>query len=154
MTAANNPENQTPNGLPDLVQITEDNQPMMPDGDGELYPWSMVCGDQPPNMTMLTNPEAIEGLPEFIGPPRRVFVYRPGQPDNRCITGGVQPWSQRELKDAFKWRTSDYQIANLDAPRYIPAGSTRSHCHLFDDDDRNIFQTVIDRGYPHLNTNA
>lgn len=86
--------------------------------------------------------EIREGMTEFVGPPRRVWVWTKqnnGQ-DPRTMTGG-----ENYRRSGFR-RDFRFTIDDLDAPRRIAAGSTRESI-IGDDPDRNVFPTTIDRDF-------
>lgn len=90
-----------------------------------------------------TKPEEIrEGMTEFVGPPRRVWVWTEqnnGQ-DPRTMTGG-ETYRHSEFRRDFH-----FTIDDLDAPRRIAAGSNRESI-MAEDPDRNVFPTTIDRDF-------
>lgn len=87
-------------------------------------------------------PEIREGMTEFVGPPRRVWVWvgRNNGQDPRTMTGG-----ETYRHSGFR-RDFHFTIDDLDAPRSIAAGSTRESI-IADDPDRNVFPTTIDRDF-------
>lgn len=87
-------------------------------------------------------PEIREGMTEFVGPPRRVWVWaeRNNGQDPRTMTGG-ETYRHSEFRRDFR-----FTIDDLDAPRLIAAGSTRESI-MAEDPDRNVFPTTIDRDF-------
>lgn len=87
-------------------------------------------------------PEIREGMTEFVGPPRRVWVFveRYNGQDPRTMTGG-ETYRHSGFRRDFR-----FTIDDLDAPIRIAAGSTRESI-MDEDPDRNVFPTTIDRDF-------
>jgi hypothetical protein len=90
----------------------------------------------------MENLSNIPGMPEFIGPMRKVWNFNKSvmnkQFDERTITGG----NKRRFSAQIYRQDFDFEINNLDAPVNITAGSTKQII-LKDDADHNVFPTII-----------
>ena len=87
-------------------------------------------------------PEIREGMTEFVGPPRRIWVWteRNNGKDPRTITGG-----ETYRHQGFR-RDFNFTIDDLDAPIRIAAGSTQESI-MAEDPDRNVFPTTTSRDF-------
>lgn len=92
-----------------------------------------------PEIRMET-PEIREGMAEFVGPLRKVYVWvgSHGASDPRAMTG------TEKLRFSNFRRDFDFAIEDLDAPWHIAAGSTIEHIGN-EDPDRNVFPETISR---------
>lgn len=168
MTIENNPKNQKPNGPHDLGQITyqatpermaiifewmKDNQTDF-DNSADLYDTSYYGGFRAALQCVLealrgdydtapTATEIREGMADFIGPLRRVWHFSRSSLgdlfDCRCTTGGDK-WQGKAFRTDFH-----YEIADLDAPRLLPAGCHHTYTATGDDPDNNVFPSTTYR---------
>lgn len=87
-------------------------------------------------------PEIREGMTEFVGPPRRVWVWveRNNGQDPRTMTGG-ETYRLSGFRSDFR-----FTIDHLDAPTRIAAGSTQGNITA-KDPNRNVFPTTTYRDF-------